>query len=878
MPLRRRSRWVILLLSFALSLILSLHPWLSRVHASPDSLLQQSRQRYEAGQLEEAKTLLQQVRQQSQGSGNALIQAIVLSNLALIEGEQGNWEAANQTIAEAVQGLQSNARTPDQTVLAQVLNVQGRLQLAQGEAQAALQTWQQTAKLYQQAGNPDGQLQSQLRQAEALQRLGLHNQAFREVLDPLQKSLQQQPNSLSKSWGLRSVSAAVGVTGSLNEALKIGQESLTVAEQLNVPTEVAASQLNLANLLLAKTRDTRSLKVLRRREREQLEKDVNEALRLYEAVAATPSLNRIRAQLNQLTLLVESDRLPAATQLANSLQPQILALPPDRQSIEVRLNFANTLLRLRKASGQGDAQAVIQLLQQTVAQAEKLGDRRLLANTLGNLARAQEESQQLGLARATTERAILVATAANANEQTYRWTAQLGRLQEREGNRPGAIESYSQAVNLLKTLRRDLLGVTAENQLVDQGTLDPVHRQLVNLLLPEDGSQANVEVLGKTRDVIESLQLEEINNYLKAACIQSQAAIDQIQVPNKTAIIYPIVLPGRVATIMSVTGKDPQDRQEPQLYNAPVPQATVEEMVQAFQDGLRNRISLEFQQPSEQLYNWLIKPIEARLQEQKVETLVFVLDGVLRSVPMAALSDGKQFLIEKYSIATTPGLRLSNPQPLQTKVLSSVAFGLTEAATVTRDGIPQPFPPLPYVEQELKDLQQEINPSIVKLNRDFTPEQFKTVLQKLQPPIVHLATHGQFSSNRDQTFLVALNGETIDIDLLSESLGASDPNRANPIELLVLSACETAKGDDRAPLGLAGIALKSGARSTIASLWKVNDFATSQLMQEFYKELATRKVTKAVALQRAQQAILKDPNFRRLPFFWAPFILVGNWL
>jgi len=140
-----------------------------------------------------------------------------------------------------------------------------------------------------------------------------------------------------------------------------------------------------------------------------------------------------------------------------------------------------------------------------------------------------------------------------------------------------------------------------------------------------------------------------------------------------------------------------------------------------------------------------------------------------------------------------------------------------------------------------------------------------------------LATHGQFSSSRDQTFLLASDG-VIDIDQLAKALVARDNARTSAIELLVLSACETAIGDDRAPLGLAGIALKSGARSTVASLWKVNDAATSTLMQRFYQAVATRRVTKAVALQQAQKAILADPQFRSHPYYWAPFILVGNWL
>ncbi len=866
---RRRWLWVA---AFLLTIVLSLHPWSGHATPAIDTLLQQSRQRYEAGQLNEAKALLQQAQQQSQAQGDALTHAIALSNLALIESDQGNWQAANQSIATSLQTLQAAAQTPAKiAVSAQVLNVQGRLQLAQGEAQAALQTWQKTTTLYQQAQNPTGEVQSQLRQAQALQALGLYERAYQDVLLPLGTRLRQQPNSSTKAWGLRSLGSAIGLSGNLTDAQTVTQESLTIAERLKDPQAMAASQLALANLLATRIRETANPANLRKLEQAQLQRTITNAIALYKQAAAQPSPNQLRAELNHLALLIHTDRVPEASQLATALQPTLLNLPPDRPSIEARLNFANSLLRL-PANKETLANTTLPLLGKAVDQAKTLDDSHLLANALGNLGRAQEQNQQFAVAQKTTAQALLTAKSVNAIAQIYRWSAQLGRLQEQQGDRQGAIASYTQAVNTLRTLRSDLLGITSETQLLDQETLEPVHRQLVSLLLPDDGSQPSTTTLKQTREVIESLQLEEINNYLRASCLQAQVEIDTIPVPNKTAVIYPLILPKRIAIIVSVTG------QETKLYSQPIAQETVKATATALQEGLRNRISLEYQESSEQLYNWLIKPIETVLQQQKVETLVFVLDGAFRSVPMAALSDGEQFLIEKYSIATTPGLKLTDPKPLQARALSGIAFGLSEASTISLPGGgSQSFSELPFVQAELEDLQKEIQPSLVEQNQAFTRDQFKQLLQKSQAPIVHLATHGQFSANRDQTFLVASDG-VINIDDLAIALGTGDNTRTTPIELLVLSACETAIGDDRAPLGLAGIALKSGARSTVASLWQVNDNATALLMKRFYQAVATRTVTKAEALQQAQQLILNDPQFRRHPYFWAPFILVGNWL
>ncbi|MBD2120538.1 CHAT domain-containing protein [Trichocoleus sp. FACHB-262] len=886
-----RRRWSWLIACF-LTILITTAPWHGQAAVPIERLLQQSQQQYESGKLEDAKILLQTVLQQAKAKNDTLTSAIALSNLALIAIQQGHWKEANRVISQSIQSLEtlddSSAKT---VVLAQTFKVQGKLYLAQGNASQALESWKKATVAYQQIGDATGEIESALQQVQAFQSLGLYRQAYEKILEPLQTKIQQQPDSIAKVQGLRKLGEVMSVVSDLKEvkqgealssksnqvkvqAKEIVRESVTIAQQLNHLPEIQASQLTLANLIAAEIRQTQGASSLKKREQEQLRKATVEARNLYSQVAATPSPNQLQANLNLLALLIDLDHLTEAAQLANSLKPVMANLSSDRGSIEARLNFSHSLLKLQKR-GRSTDQDAIAILIKAVNQAKDLQDPLLRANALGNLGQAQEQQRQLQAAQFTTEQALFLAQSIplthkiSSLDQVYRWSAQLGRLQEKQGDRLGAIASYTQAVNTLKRLRTDLAGST-DALILEQDALEPVHRQLVNLLLPSNGSQPSTEDLKKARDVIESLQLEEINNYLKSNCIQA-VEID-VEVPPKTAVIYPIVLSNRIITIVSVKDRGSK------LYPTTVDQEAVRTTVEALQAGLRKSYSLEYQEPSKQLYEWLITPISEELQQEKVETLVFVLDGAFRSVPMAALSDGEQFLIEKYSIATTPGLKLSDPQPLQAKALSGIAFGLTERRTVKLpDGSSQLFSELPSIDLELKVFQAEINPSTTTENKNFTHDQFVKSLKKSQAPIVHLATHGQFSANRDQTFLVAFDG-VINIDELATALGSGSDTRTTPIELLVLSACETAIGDDRAPLGLAGMALKSGARSTVASLWKVNDDATSILMQKFYKEVASRKVTKAVALQQAQRAILKDSKFGGHPYFWAPFILVGNWL
>ena len=270
-------------------------------------------------------------------------------------------------------------------------------------------------------------------------------------------------------------------------------------------------------------------------------------------------------------------------------------------------------------------------------------------------------------------------------------------------------------------------------------------------------------------------------------------------------------------------------------------------------------------QVSQQLYDWLIRPAEEFLDN--TETLVFVLDGALRSLPMAALYDGDQYLIERYGIALSPGLQLLEPKSLDVRQLDVLTGGLSAPQ--------QGFSALPAVDTEVNQIAATL-PTTQLLNQTFTTERLKSTLADIPFSVVHLATHGQFSSKAEDTFLVTWDGRINVQDLNTLLQPRRDPNQ--PLELLVLSACQTATGDKRAALGLAGIALRSGARSTLATLWQVKDDSTAALMVEFYQQLTENPdMTKSEALREAQLSLLQQSPYQR-PFYWAPFVLVGNWL
>ena len=334
------------------------------------------------------------------------------------------------------------------------------------------------------------------------------------------------------------------------------------------------------------------------------------------------------------------------------------------------------------------------------------------------------------------------------------------------------------------------------------------------------------------------------------------------QADPTAAVIYATILSDRVEVILKL----PQ--QPLRHYATRLPQKQVEQTLEQLRRNIAEPDALQQTQiQSQQVYSWLIQPGADAIAQSHVKTLVFVLDGLLRNIPMSALYDGHQYLIEHYAVALSPSLQLFDPKPLQAASLNALVVGLDQA----RHG----FSRLPNVGNELKQIQAEVR-SQVLLNQQFTTQAFQTQMKAQPFAIAHLATHGQFSSKADETFILAWD-KTINVNELNTLLRSRDQQRSQPLELLVLSACETAAGDKRATLGLAGVALRAGARSTIASLWSVNDESTALLMNQFYQALINQAQPRAEALRRAQLTLLKTPAYQ-LPIFWAPYVLIGSWL
>jgi CHAT domain-containing protein/uncharacterized protein HemY len=831
-------------------------------------LVQQGRTLYETGQFAEAARVWQQAAQVYQSQGDRLNQALALSYLSLAYQQLGEWEEAKVAIAESLKLLQPSTvkPSPDEPsllILAQALNTQGQLQLSLGQAELALNTWQQATATYAQAGDEAGMTGSLINQVQALQSLGLYRQA-NKTLTQVEQTLQNQSDSPIKVTGLLSLGNVLRMVGDLNKSRQVLEQSLAVAQQLKSPSDISAILLSLGNTARA-------------------QQDTKAALAFYQqaATASTSPILRNQAQLNQLSLLLDTGQLRAAQALWSQIQPQVVCTgsietcpyPPSRTAVYAGINLAQSLIRLKQTSTVSSPSwtEIGQLLASAVQQAKSIKDQRAEAYALGHLGGLYEQTQQLSIAQDLTEKALLIAQANNAPDIAYRWQWQLGRLLKATGNMKEAIAVYTETIKTLQSLRSDLVAINPEIQFSFRDEVEPIYRQLVDLLLQPSPNQGGIEGepsqqnLIQARAAIESLQLAELENFFRAACLEGKAVqIDQVidQDDPTAAAIYPIILPDRLEVILKL----PQ--QPLRHYKISVDQGKVERSLKELREQLTKPYTLlEIQPLSKQVYDWLIRPAEADLAKSRVKTLVFVLDGSLRNIPMAALYDGQQYLVQKYAVALTPGLQLLSPKPLERGQLKALTAGVSEA----RPG----FSALSNVALELDEINSEV-PSTMLLNEEFTITAFQNKINSVPFPVVHLATHGQFSSKADQTFILTWDSR-LNANQLDDLLRVTDQSRPNAIELLVLSACQTATGDKRAALGLAGVAVRAGARSTLASLWSIDDKSSALLMSQFYRELVRTKVSKAEALRLAQLSLLQNPRYQH-PRYWAPFVLVGNWL
>jgi CHAT domain-containing protein len=613
--------------------------------------------------------------------------------------------------------------------------------------------------------------------------------------------------------------------------------------------------------------------------------------------------NWLEREILNLNLLNNSQQI-------NNLQQQIEQLPPNHTSLYTRLNFAQSLMRLPNI----DFQRVEAFLNKTINLAKLQRNRQAESYALGYLGKLYLDSEQWELAKTKTQQALLVAQSIPSLDIAYQWQWQLGRIykpdstqgvqakanqQDKVKNLEEARKAYAGGFESLQSLRRELASSSSDIQSFFLEQVEDFYEEYVDVLLWDGEPKPIQENLSQARQVITSFQAVELENFLRQACPENNVEqIDKIidEKSKSTAFIYPIVLPNRIEIILKLPTplNQKQGKQDLEHFRKIVPEEKVEELVAQLQLDLEEEYTFEdVLENGKIMYQWFVEDIDNAIEKYnsssltKVDTLVFALETSLRNIPFAALVyegtlDSPKYLIDKYAIALAPRLELPTPNVLQDRKLKILAAGLTEPKPTVNEQQKRQFSKLRYVESELDKLEgfdkTNSRVSVTKLsNQKFNFKEFEKEIKSNSFQILHLATHGEFSSSPDNTFILAYD-QIIPVNKFGTIFQTQAQNQFEPIELLVLSACETAAGDKRATLGISGVGVRAGARSAIASLWTIDDEISVEFTENLYKQLVEKpEQTKAQALQKAQIELKRSPR-REHPKYWAPYILLGNWL
>lgn len=894
--------------------------------SSANTLLQQGIESYRAENYIEALSTWQEALQAFTTNQDILNQALVLNNISLAYQHLGEIENAEREINRSFQILDNLENAPNSLayaeVSAKVFNTQARLQWTKGQLEEALETWKKAENYYKAANNKLGEIGSSINQAQALQALGLNLKSetkLREILLKIQQ--QSDPYLQAKGWlQLGQILRKVGKLEKANQdkindplaSWETLNRSLNAAEKVDNPE--LKQQLKTSILLeLGNTQRALATKNQAIGKNKVAQKNIDSAFEYYQrAIEIAKNSQKIQAQLNQLSLLVETGQSSKIPPLVNSIKTKITNMKASPASIYAQLNFARSLTCLQplpktdsplcvnnqqqKEEELSQEQLptwtqIAQIIAHAIKQAQQIDNLKAQSYAIGQLGGMYELNQQWNDAQNMTQQALTLIENNNLSvpELRYLWEWQLGRLLRQKGDTKRALYAYESAVADLNLVRNNLSYIDSDIQFSFRDKVEPVYRTFVDLLLQNENTdelsqedlarvignrQPSKSNLEKAIDNIDTLQLAELENFL--GCNLSTLKLNQETdtIDPKAAFIYPIILEDRIAIIVELPSQEGAKQKRLLSYKQTlVSQQEVEKSL----SSLRAYLTVSGNTPeilpeAQKLYQWIIEPLKLDLENNpQIDTLVFVLDGNLRNIPMGVLYDGEKYFIEqKYAIAVAPRLTIFSPSASKQE-LNVFTGGVGNSQEI--EGID--FPEIENLEEELEEIAKTTNSNLPLLNENFTRNNIEQQLENNRFSVIHWKTHGVFSSDPEQTFLVTHGGSVKARDL-NNLINTGSQGGIEPIELLVLSACETAQGDNRAVLGLAGIAVRTGARSTVSTLWRADDFANTELMKSFYQELSNG-ATKAEALHKAQLFLFNEYGTQD-PYIWATYILVGNWL
>jgi CHAT domain-containing protein len=639
--------------------------------------------------------------------------------------------------------------------------------------------------------------------------------------------------------------------------------------------------------------------------------DPVEAARYYEDAIASAQDDlggaeaRVVARLYLAALQPPLERLTALKALAPDIDSMQNGYARARSHFALG-QYASEAVGIAKLSHSPQLTQAVELSERgfnaALSWADEHGELALSADTDDALAQLREDQDQYPDAEALNERAIALSHRLKLGQAELRlvrleWRS--ARLAQRRNDMEFALAAYMRSANHLEAIRGDLPIDDSRGHSNYETLQRPLLVGLADLLLrgvdalPPEQQQLR---LRNTIQFLEQVHQAELQDYLGDRCsVESARQTDPGSVAAGLAVVYPLVLRDRLEIIVATA-------QGLYHHSTPVVTSTVTREILRFRAALIDTTSDDYRLSARRIHEWLLASFGDVLSKAGIHSLIFVPDGYLRLIPFGALRDEYGFLAQRYVISTVTGLTMTDAQTVtRHKAARSLFVGLSSPGPVVDRLEAMGFKPdsdltstrglrgsghadsaadtedlraqltLPAVLTEIQDL-APLSRSASLLNEQFTVDRFAHELKSGDYRVVHIASHGFFGDNAGASFLLAYDN-VIRIDQLQQLIAIGDSPEGG-IDLLTLSACDTATGNSRAPLGFAGAAIKARARSVLGSLWAVNDAATQQFMDVLYRQLPEQG--KALAFAAAQRRMIESQDFSH-PYYWAAFVLTGDW-
>lgn len=827
---------------------------------------------FRLGNYAKALDFYQQSLTLQKNSGDKIGSIQTLNNIGVVNVNLGNYKQALDSYQQALNSLQECCSNYLGTQAATLNNLAG-VYFSLGQYQKSLELAEKSAKIYQRLGSTNSEELNQKDIKLLYDYLGQNSVALQQINsrsvvgDAFGKdSFQFQGRAIN----LNNIGQLYANLGKYDQAVKLYQQALNIYKENNYQLGVAVTLNNLARI------QSNLGKYLPAIELNQ------QALAIYQQVGdrtgegvTISNLGQIYQQQNQLAKAGElyqqalaihrevSDKVSEATTtkfLADTLfaqnQPQ-LAITFYKKSVNLTEEIRQNLRVLPSAIQQSYTETVAERYRR-LADLLLKQNRPTEAQQVLDLLKIQEVHDFIGNQQQISQR-----TERGSNIETP--VRQNIPFQPQEED---ITQKYSAIQDKAIALGKELTNL---RQIPQNARTPAQEKRITELVKLEQVITAEFNKFTKNPTVVALVQQISANSGQENLSLRQLNSLrDNLRQLNQKAILlYPLVLEDRLELVIMTADAPPIHR------SVPVKQAELNQVITDFRQAIVAPYK-DIKTPANQLYNWLIKPIENDLKQANAQAIVYAPDGKLRYIPLAALYDGKSWLVERFIVnnITAASLTKLNNQPSASLNILAAAFtkGDYQVAVGERQ---QVFSGLAFAKTEVENLAKTIKNTKILLDQQFNTQ--VTIPQMNDYKIVHLATHGMLvSGHPEDSFILFGDGERVTLkDIENWSL----PN----VDLVVLSACQTGLGkqlgNGQEILGLGYQIQLTGAKASIASLWAVSDGGTQALMNEFYNILPTGKFTKAEALRNAQLDLLTAKNSQyQHPYYWASFILIGNGL